>query len=303
MEIKELTAILVVATVGCILVAGFIPVVGESVSATTTFENKGYYDMTYTETDNLVFKWEYTNPNQVKVNDEIVPLITANSTLKTIICGDDWLVRYAYNSTIGTFVQFYGNTGSQVTASVGNETDLTITCSSGSVSVVNTAETPDTFSTTYTHLYVVANSGNLVMKEQNTPAYLNGDSEIIAMGLSRVGTISNLGISITGNINDGFTWTLFRGSDVTFSNEESVYTTVSGYVDLYQLDKLTATATNSTGSSDLTYSYFIVPAEIVAEKAIHADDNTASIVSMIPFILIMGIVLMFVGVVLVRRYV
>lgn len=258
--------ILIVALViGIIMATTAILPLASDYSEAKTFKNVGYYDMVYTETDNLVFEWNYTEPTQVTINDDVITIPNADAVNKTLICGDNWIVRYGYDSTLKTFVQFYGSTGSQVIASVDAETDLTVTCSNGSVSVANTAETPATFSTTYTHLYVVAKDGSLVMKTKDTPVYVNGDSDVIAMGLSKVGTISGVGVIITGNIDDGFTWDIFRGSDITFSNENVTYSDVTAYKDLYTLDKMTATATNSTGSSDLTYSYFIVPAEVTAE--------------------------------------
>lgn len=301
MDTGKFIGLLVFALVGALVVVAFVPIIQETTSATDTFTNVGYYDMTYTETDNLVFEWDHTKPAQITVNDTVVILPVADSTPKTVICGDNWVVRYFENS--GNIVmQFYGSSGSQISASVTEETDLELTCTNGTVAVTNTASTPATFSTTYTHLYVADNEGTLVMKDKDTPAYLNGDSEIVAMGLSRVGTVPNLGISVIGNIDDGFTWSIFRGSDVTFSDEDAHYTNVSGYIDLYQLDKLTATATNSTGSSDLTYNYFIVPAEVVAEKSIHPDNTLSTMINLLPFIAVIGLFMFLVAEFLYTRY-
>ena len=301
MDMKKIVAVIIAGTVCALIFGALLPVWADTTASEDTFTNKGYYDMTYTETDSLVFEWDHTTPKQVVINNEIVTLPDADATPKTLLCGDNWLVRYAYSNTNGTFVQFYGSSGSNVSASEGETTDITITCSSGSVSVVNTADTPATFSTTYTHLYIVTDSGNLVMKEANTPAYLNGDSEIVAMGLSRVGTVSNVGIMITGSLDDGFTWSIFRGSDTTFSNQNAVYSEASNYEDLYILDKLTATATNPTGSSDLTYSYFIVPAEVTAERTVHMSGALATLVNIIPLLIAFGLITGIAGVVIYKR--
>ena len=288
--ISKIPVLVVALVIGIVLVTSAVVPLASDYSEAKTFKNAGYYDMTYTETDNLVFKWESSTPNQVKVNDEVISLPQSDIIAKTILCGDNWLVRYAYESSLKTFVQFYGASGSQVIASVSAGTDITITCSNGSVSVENTASTPDTFSATYTHLYVVSNSGDLVMKTKDNPVYLNGDTPVVAMGLSKVGTVSNVGIIINGTIDDGFTWDIFRGTGVTFSNEAAVYTEVADYLDLYSLEKLTATATNSTGSSDLTYSYFIVPAEVSADP-----DNPAAYKNLVRVVPLMAFIMLVVA--------
>ena len=291
MEIKPMMVAIAATVVVIVVAAVLMPVLQDATTTEDTFKNAGYYDMTYTETDNLVFEWDHTDPYKVTIDGESISLPQSDFTAKTILCGDNWIVRYAYENSLKTFVQFYGNSGSQVIASVNAETDLEITCSSGSVSVTNTADPASTFSTSYTHLYVVADDGALVMKNANSPAYLNGDSEVIAMGLSKVGTTTNVGISVTGSIDDGFTWGIFRGADVTFSNQAATYTTVSDHLDLYSLEKLTATATNSTGSSDLTYSYFMVPAEVTAERTNHLTNNEIGLLMVIPTMLIIAILI------------
>lgn len=288
--ISKIPVLVVALVIGIVLVTSAVVPLASDYSEAKTFKNAGYYDMTYTETDSLTFEWEHTAPKQVTINNETVTLPDADATPKTLLCGDNWLVRYAESTNNGIFVQFYGSSGSNVSASEGELTDLSIVCSNGSVSVTNTADTPATFSTTYTHLYIVTDSGDLVMKDANSPAYLNGDSEIVAMGLSKIGTVSNVGVMITGTITDGFTWSMFRGSDTTFSNEAAVTTEVSGYVDLYTLDKLTATATNSTGSSNLTYNYFIVPAEVTADP-----DNPAAYKNLVKVVPLMAFIMLVVA--------
>lgn len=295
METKKIVMGVISVAVAIIVLMSMIPIFTDAGASEDTFSNVGYYDMVYSEAEELTFEWDHTNPYQVTIDGEIVTLPQSDFTAKTILCGDSWVLRYAYEGTLKTFVQFYGSIGSQVVASVSAETDMTVTCSNGSVSVANTAATPDTFSTTYTHLYVVSDDGNLVMKDANTPAYLNGDSEIVAVGLSKVGTTPSCGISITGTIDDGFTWEVFRGSGITFTDEAADYSEVSGYLDLYSLSKFTATATNSTGSSNLTYSYFIVPAEVTAERSAHASPVESTLIGLIPLLMMVGIMLTAVG--------
>lgn len=317
MEIKDLSAILVVAMVGCVLVAGFIPVVGESVSATTTFENEGYFYMQKITADDstphvLYYETDGTNTNLTYELDgvEIPKTNWPTSPLSVTLAtdGESWVMRASANS------EYVGLQGVGSTLNFGGHDTrtTTVTFESGTVTMERTIYNPDTGQTsagstltgTYTDLWIYSPTPTAyVMKMADKSAYMLADSTYLAMGITLVSQW-NTAIKITGDVNE-FDASIVYPPNVTttVTNDEIHKTTVNGYNGLYSLDKLTFTISDGTTTVDATYSYFIVPAKVVAEKAIHADDNTASIVSMIPFILIMGIVLMFVGVVLVRRYV
>lgn len=311
MEIKELTAVLVVAMVGCILVAGFIPVVGESVSATTTFKNDGYYSMDkVNNTANIVITWDHTDPNVITIDDKTLDVSFATSGLAyTVVGGEDLAVRYVKSGTT-TYFQGLGSTY----FNGGANQDITITVANGEVVCKsNRSDIPD-YTVTYTFdnsVYVANPNGtgnySYVMKDSTKSAYINGDSIMTFVGVTNLENNKLVGIYGVGTLDDGMDISTIMAQGATvdsYSEPTPTYTAVNGYNDLYALDKYEFTITYDTTSTyDATYSYFIVPAEVTAEKTIHADGNTASIVSMIPFILIMGIVLMFVGVVLVRRYV
>lgn len=313
-----MTAILVVAMVGCILVAGFIPVVGESVSATTTFENDGYFRMTHYGTDaDVVLTWSVDNPTQVVVNDVVVPVnYDVVGGAVTVVADTNFISRLNSPSS-GYSLSYIGVGGGTHTATV----SASYTFSNGSATIVNTivgGET-ETYSATYEDIYVPSIDGEFTMKKYDESAYINEDSFIFAYGNTRIknstgGVIASpgIGFEFSGSIADGVEGRVWRGPDtVTVADEQINYASVNGYIDLYSFDSITATATytetvdDETVTTDtlLTYNYLLVPYQVTAEKAIHADDNTASIISMLPFILIMGIVIMFVGVVLVRRYV
>lgn len=308
MEIKDLTAILVVAMVGCVLVAGFIPVVGESVSATTTFDNtaNALWQVDKLDEDSTYeFIWDHTDPTHATVNGETVTLNNG-----TVICAaDTFLIRYGKDGT-GYYLQSVpGSTFNLIVYSAGSDAgDVTIIAQAGTFTATIVKGSTTTSTATFTTGFGIVAKGEYVMKAPTQNAYMLDDSPIFAMGLTTLGGIWYNMFQIVGNIEDGVTITQENPDPATYtiSNEVINSTVVDGYVGLNTLLSITFTATqieDSSISADCTYNYFIVPAKITAEKAIHADDNTASIISMIPFILIMGIVLMFVGVVLVRRYV
>ena len=319
MDTKELTAILVVAMVGCVIVAGFVPVVGESVTASTTFANDGYYTMDKLDENTArVIEWEKASPNQITIDGE--PFLMSFAELNksyTLVGSETLILRYQAEATT-TGLQVYSSEGYvsfHLNTSADNGDKVTVTIENNTLSFVTNGTTPLT--KTYTSLgtdgYIINGDGTgdyAVMKKSNVPANVLGDSNIRLIGVCVRGGPTGIAIYGNGTIDDGITLsTIYSASGITVTYSEPVAndTAVNGYVDLYKLNNYTFTITytngQDTGTYDATYSYFIVPVSVTAEKTIHADDNTASIISMVPFILIMGIVLMFISVVLVRRYV
>lgn len=325
MEIKDLTAILVVAMVGCVLVAGFIPVVGESVASSTTFVNDGYYTMdAITEETVRIIEWEKSTPNILTIDGVSMNMSWTDVTKSyTLIGSEEMVFRYERGANNTAGVQLFSTTASASYLSFHSNTSaetgdkVTITLESETVSFVTNGTNPinKTVTNIGTDAFVInpTNDGDftVVMKKANIPAYVLNDSIIRFIGVSVISGPNGIALYGIGTIDDGIDistiYTSNTTTNVSYSEPVATVTEVNGYNDLYSLDKYTFTISytdNGTPKTfDATYSYFLVPAEVVAEKTLHADDNTASIVSMIPFILIMGIVLMFVGVVLVRRYV
>lgn len=293
MDTKELTAILVVAMVGCVIVAGFVPVVGESVSATTTFENDGYYYMTDLTDQSLSYEFDGTKwtINGEQANIDITDLTTIVAADKEIIRANGY---------------FRGTNNLNATA-------LNITVTANGITGTATVNgSPQTINFNVTVYYcAVTVTTDTVLSKYNVPTYLNEDSQILADGQSAYKSDASAVFRIEGSIADGFTVTPAL-TTISITDVECNYTAVSGYLDLYKVESITFKSVWNAGTPDdtsddvtlnQTYSSYVVPAKVTAEKTAHADDNTASIISMLPFILIMGVVLMFVGVVLVRRYV
>lgn len=304
MNTKSIVAIAIAIAVGAITLSTvLVPAISMGTNTEDTFKNVGSFDMTYSQTENVTLMWDHTAPGKITVNDVAITMPTlANGESRTVLCGDDWLIRFGYGTSLGgNYIQWYASSGSNIIGSVNNGYDFTATCTNGTVTITDTASTPNTATGSYTYLYCVANDGDYIMKNANESAYMVGDSPIYAMGLTNVGTFTSTGIKIEGTIDDGVTWSIFRGGDgYTFTNEEINYEPVSGYKGLYKLSSMTATVTKETQSVDATYSFFIVPEEVTAEKTIHANAPTIALFNIIPVFVALGLILAVVGIAYVK---
>lgn len=293
MEMK-IPAIAITAVVVVIVLAGVLmPVLDDATATTDKFTNDGSFELTYNQPDEITLVWDHTNPGSITVNDESITMPTLNNgESRTVLCGDDWLVRFGYGTSLGgNYIQWYPSVGASILASVANGYDLTVTCSDGTVTVSDTASTPNTSTQSYSYFYCVADDGDYVMKNGADAVYVTGDTTVYAMGLTNVGTYTSTGIKIEGSIDDGMTWSIFRGSTAEFTNQEVNYTEVDNYISLYKLESMTATVTLEDQSVDAVYSYFIVPEEVTAERAEHFTDNQNAIFAAIPIMVIVALLI------------
>ena len=300
--ISKIPVLVVALVIGIVLVTSAVVPLASDYSDAKTFKNVGYYDMTYTEENSVTAVWDHTKPNEITINETSIPLTTADQFLpKTILCGDDWLIRYSNGGqSIGFFIQYYGPSGASILASESEAADMTITCASNSYSIATTHSTPKTASGSYTYLYCVSDNGDFVMKNSTEAAYVNGDTPILAMGTSNVGNVPSVGISIEGTIDLNLMDNRFRGTGISFSNENATYSDVSNYKNLYTIEKLTATASDGgTNTTDLTYNYFIIPAEVTADP----DNPTAykNLVKVVPLMAFIMLVVAAAGMVYLKN--
>ena len=288
----------VIGIIVAIMVVGIVlvPVLSQATETERTFLNKGYYEMTYTEADDVSMTWDSADPHKVTVNDVVIDL-PATADLPgpiNIICGDDWFIRYT-----GTGLQFYPSTGSSVNA--GNGVDLSVTASEGTVTITTNADPAVTKTAYYTFLYVVSENGAYVMKNTNDVAYVHEDSEIYGIGRSTV-TGGYVKIKITGSISAGFTATEVGSSAFTIGDITVNYTTDSAYIDLYKLSSLQFTVTDSeNNTNNLTYSYFIVPTSVTGELSEHPTPMMITLINVIPVFVVLAIILGVCGLFYYRR--
>ena len=301
----------VMVAVGVLLFASLlIPMTNEAVATTNTFENDGYFYMqkiTAEDTNTYTLTYEYdpdaTNHysytyNGEAINTDVWPAQPINVTLATN--GDTWLLRAGLNEYIG--LQGFGG---NINGGGHNSWKTVATFSSGTITVTytnaqGTEGTPKTDS--YTDLWIYSPTPtDYVMKKADKAAYMLDDSEYLAMGVTSMSAWNTV-IQITGTVED-FTASIVYPPNLTttITNPVVIADDLSAYVDLYALDKLTFTINDGTTTVDATYSYFIIPAEVTAEKAVHADDSTRAIIGVIPVIVIVGLIAGIIGVVAVRR--
>lgn len=275
--------------IGVLLLASLaLPLLTEAASANSTFTNDGYFKMTkYGTTDEITIIFDSTDSSHLTVNDELVTLpdLADIGLNVSLIASEIFCLRYNTNST---FQCFSGNSNTGV--SVGE--DWSFTATGGTATFTNTT-TNDSRTITYDNLYIINNDGDWVMKKSTVPAYVNDDSFFMGVGLTAGSSaIGIVGLNVSGSIEDGATITAWRGTGLTFTDIEIDESSVNSHINLYKLNKVTFTATDADNDTlDITYSYFIVPYQVTAEKATHLDNTESTLIDLIPLLLAVALVL------------
>lgn len=289
MEKMNALTLIITLVVGVILTGALLgPVISDATKTTETFTNVGYYDMRFVETDESVtMVWDPETPNQITVNSETVNFPTASaSERKTIILGGDNIIFRYYGDP--TIIQITTTGGS---AFVGEDV-LTVDCANGTITATWGTNSR---TGTYSQLFVPSNNGGYTMKQSNQVAYMNGDSEIIAMGITNIGGTNEV-INVTGSIESDVTFSSWN-TDLTFSDITINATKNSDYVDIYELSNITAMC----GETAITYSYFLVPAQVTSELTNHLTPGQISLMGAIPVMVIVALLMAAVGAIALRR--
>lgn len=316
-------ALAITLTIGVILTGALlVPVLNSTTEVERTFTNEGYYTMdAVTDSTVRVIEWDKSTPDTITIDGEPFDMsfVTVNNSY-TLIGSDSTILRYINVSTAkgvmifsndsnAAYVSF--NTGSAEAAG----TKATITLENNSLSFVTDGTTPinktvsdignDAFAINpdATGEYVV------VMKQSNVPAYVLGDSTIRFMGISVASGPGGIGIYGVGNLTDGMELTTIytnnTTTDVTYSSPTPTDAKVNGFNNLYTLDKYTFTISYSDDGTpktyDATYSYFLVPAEVTAEKSQHLDSGEIAILNALPILVIVALLMVAVGAIAYRR--
>ena len=303
METNKLIAGIVAAAIAIIVLAGVLmPALSNATTTEDKFQNEGLYFMEkVTSDDDREWVLEYTKePYSLTMNGsdiDVSTLLPDDKRYTFATDGENWLIRYS--SAIPGFAYIEG----LFTVTMTNVVSETITISSGTVTfeaLLNDNTTVEK-TQTYTDLWIFSfDKTDWVMKSPSVPAYMLKDSPFYGYGTTTITNWYDF-ISVTGTVEDYDAVILYPEVTTTTTNKVVVDTEISGYVDLYSLDKLTFTISDGTNTVNATYSYFIVPAEVTAEKAVHLSDAMNVILNVIPLLIIVAVLLGVVAVFILRR--
>lgn len=306
MDPKRIVALVVGAAVMVLIFSALlVPIINDATTTEKTFTNEGAFNYgKFTPTD--TYELTYTaSDGKITANGDVVTPISGVSLTNygsySVIASDNVLLRYGSNQS-GYYMQLIGNdSGGNNVLTGGVSGTATITGGQLSVTLTSSEDVTTTKTFNFTELYaIVADEDVAVMKVSTTPVYIKGDSELYGSGLTTVSSWNNM-FHFEGTYDDGITITSPNLTTATFDNIEWNIEPVSGYEDLYKLTSIEFDITNSDTTVHATYSYFAVPSEVTAELSVHPDAPTLSLLSVIPIIVMIGIVLAVVGVAIVSR--
>lgn len=300
MDNKLLTMVLTI-TIGIIFAGSLmVPVINDVSATEDTLENDGYYHLKkYTAEDEVTFTWDYTNPTSFTINDETMEYTNESALAQSVVLGQRFAARLATNNTGLTF---YG-AGTYINANATTPT-FTLSYSEGSISATNGTTTKPIADVS--EIYVIATEGDYVMKVTDSVAYLNSGSEIVADSeIYASGQTFNGGANIFWHLQgtiDNMEYPDVFDSNLTVTNEEIHGEYVADHKNLYALDNITFTATTLGGTVyNITASYFVVPAEVTAERTQHLDTAEISLIAVIPVMVILALIMIAVQIITGRR--
>lgn len=282
-----------------VLASILMPVMTEYTDATRTVTNTGsFFAEPDGEEHTLVFSVDGATVDDVAV---AYPegYGTGNQTNATVILGEDWMVRLdmglARVVTAGPS-QTYTNLGYVA------DGDITFTISGTTLSYTynNTTITKDNVT------YYLAPAGDMVLCYN---PYILSDSQLIG-GIRNNSNTANADVFeiVSGTVDDGFTAVNCRAfitaASPTTGDYTSTFTTATETVD-GDLLKLTSITQNLTfwndGTATFTLTYLMAPATITYDNPDYLGTENASLLKVIPILMIIAMVMLAVGMVVARR--
>lgn len=298
METKQIMSLALAIAIGALVFsAALIPAVSMATNTEDTFTNEGYFFMEkIDEGTPMSVVWDYTDPTNLTVNGTTVALpdSTQMSTIPfTIFCSQSWYMRYGYENN-NYYVNIYQNaSNTSYSGNVTEERSLTVSVTDAGVTTVNNG-TDHTWSNATGDFFIVAEEGDYVMKKMDSPAYVLGDTEILGYGRTYARSY-NYTSHLEGSVDDGIVGEYYPETTIstagwTISDATLNYNEMSSYKDLYSLNSITYEITGENiVPYTATFSQFIVPAEVTAELAVHADGPTRTILGMIPVLMALAL--------------
>lgn len=303
-----ISVIVGVALVVIMATVFMMPIISDATTTEDTFTNDhSYYVVKNPETATITWDGSKMEIDGETVN---VPDATENPYGVSILSKINGVIRYNADNT----VQKWGDMGaynatliSAMNLSIASDT-LTGTFTYGTGDDATNVNVNLALGDTY---YILSNSNESedVLTVSDGNLYVNGDTVVQSNGVSKTDNNIVNGVvvfNVSGSIDDGFTITGYNRNggaeltNITYSNLNVDYTTVSDHLDLYKINKVTFTTTvTDTDNNDIvvnhSYDYFAAPLEITAERAVHLDDSEIALVEIIPILVIAGLIVGVVG--------
>lgn len=302
MEMKTIITVVITGMLGALVFGVMLPVFAETTSADTTFTNEGYYNLSKIDDNtNTTIFWDHTHPYQLTVNDVVVSLNDVPDFQSVTIYGSDKLVlRYEDRGDAGLVMQCF-NDNSYYAVSILSGVDMTVNVSGYTFS--GTFGDSVTGDITSTSGYIIDPNGDYVMKNKDKIAYILSNSDMALSGVTTWNDV-RLGIYADGSINDLSLTEIYSQSitDLTIGPVSVDSNKNNSFNDLYTIKDVKFSVNTDGTSHDITYSYFIVPYEVTAEKTNHPDGPTTALMNLLPILIGIGLVVGIAGVVLVRRF-
>lgn len=296
METKKIVMGVISVAVAIIVLMSMIPIFTDAGASEDTFTNKGFFYVdSLDENQSVTYSCD---PNGAYVDGVAITgeYATGYSGGASIAYTENFVVRWAGTGPYALRGAYwaYNQTGSASITFNGDGT-YSGTYTSGS--------TTTDISGTFTEFYgLVLENSDRVMTTSSSDKYANGDTIINGTGLSRCVNINEYYvINIEGTIDDGVTVTAYsqlNGSEVTdlvISNIEINKSEVSNYIDLYDIESITFDVTLDDKTDSLTYTVFTLPTEVSAERSVHASPVEATLIGLIPLLMMVGILLTAIG--------
>lgn len=277
----------VMAAIGVLVFASLlIPVVNDATTTEKTFDNTpyGYYQMKELETGDT---WAFSDGNWT-YNDQPITINNTDSTKVSIVASNNEVIRQD-GLTRGT-------------SYVGSDTTSIESVTVAGVDYLRI----NTTNVAYTSGYGATPAGDYVLKKYDTAGYVKEDTPLWVTGFTNLTESANsqLIVHIEGTIADGLTITVVPKAyspvtDISIGEYTINYTVASEGIGLYKLNNVTFDVTGTFNEEEytttFTYSTFVIPKEVTAEKAIHADEPTRDILAVLPLIVIVGLIAGLVG--------
>lgn len=280
-----------------IALAVLVPVIQDTSASEDTLKNTGIFNAkSLTETSETTLMFDHTNPNILTVDGVDIDMSNTVSPYSqvTVIFTNDWFARYILgNQAIAVYKCGTNSANAIGGGSVSSGNDLSISISNGSATITF-GETTLTYDVSGDGAIISPTEADYVIKKASDTAYVNSDSIVYGAGrtdraLGQSSTSFNA--ILKASIDDGVT-PIAYSPQYNFSETQSVnYSEVESHVDLYSLTGFTFNLTAQDVEYPINYNQIFVPTEVTAERTVHVTPIEASLLGIIPLLVVIGIVI------------